>query len=70
MIFAHSLLHSIAIARPMPDEAPVTRIVFPISEKGLCIIVCLLQDQKVLEWCWFCAFLQEEVRYHILHPPL
>ena len=29
------LAHAMAIALPIPDEAPVTRMVFPSNENGL-----------------------------------
>ena len=35
-----------AVARPMPDEAPVTRMVFPANENGL-------YDMFLISFVWF-----------------
>lgn len=43
------LEHSIAVARPMPDDAPVTSIVFPSREKGLYIGTRLYDAIQILD---------------------
>ena len=40
MSFAPNLEHSIAVERPIPDDAPVTRIVLDSNVNGLFIFSC------------------------------
>lgn len=60
------LEHSIAVARPMPDDAPVTRIILPSSENGLYIGARLYDVIQILDGLGLAHIVASELYFILL----